>query len=97
MFGSYFVRAWSAIPAMLGTLLLVYQSPLMGSNDVLFLNQKTPPNQGNIEFLSTSSFFARIPSVLMLPPNMPSPVCVRVNVDAYNDLDVGRWGIRPIR
>ena len=89
-FGYYFFRTWSAIPAMLGALVLVHQSPLMGSNNALFVNQKAPLDQGNIVFLSTGSFFSRMLSVLMLPPNMHLLVYVRVNVDAYNDLDVGR-------
>ena len=69
----------------------------MGSNNALFVNQKALPDQGNIGFISTDPFFSRMLSVLMLPPNMPLPVCVRVNVDACNNLDFSKWGIRMIQ
>ena len=33
----------------------------------------------------------------ILSPSMPPPVCICVNVVAYDDLDVGRQGVITIR
>ena len=42
---------------ILGALVLVHQSPLMVLTNALFVNQKAPPDQGIIGFLSINPFF----------------------------------------
>ena len=55
-FGSYSVRMWLVIPEILGALVLMHRSPLMGLNNALFVNWKAPSDQSIIGFLSTDPF-----------------------------------------
>lgn len=48
--------------------------------------------KASFDSFRTTHFFEGI-----LPPNIPLPICVGVNIDACDDSDVGRWGMRTIR